>query len=226
MSDYKIYNGDCLELMKEIPTGSVDLICTDPPYCVGATSNGIKSSFSDFNLMRPFFEQCFSQWQRILKDGGHAYCMTDWRTYPFLYPIMLKYFSVRNLIIWEHMLMRPGSWYRGSYELIIFVTKGSSKREFGGGERDIWRIKVGAAASNVNRVHPSQKPVELMAHMIKNSSKEGETVLDPFLGSGSTGVACVNTNRRFIGFELEKKFFDIAQKRIDEALAKKQQGLF
>lgn len=77
--------GDCLELMKELPAGSVDLIATDPPYCVGASSNGIKSSFSDLNMLRPFWEQCFGAWQRLLKDGGHVYCCTDWRTYPFIH---------------------------------------------------------------------------------------------------------------------------------------------
>jgi len=79
-----IYNEDCLEGMKKLADGSVELIATDPPYCVGVSSNGIKSSFSDFNLMRPFWEQCFGEWQRVLKEGGSVYVCTDWRTYPFL----------------------------------------------------------------------------------------------------------------------------------------------
>ena len=129
--------------------------------------NGIKGGFSDFIMLRPFFENLFSEWQRLLKDGGHIYLKT---------------------------------------------------------EPDIWKARKVAPTNNRN--HPSEKPVELLERMILNSSNEGDMVLDCFTGSGSTGVACVNTNRKFIGFELEKKYYDIAEKRIAEALAKKQQGLF
>ena len=223
---YEIYNEDCLEGMKTLADDLIDLIATDPPYCVGVSSNGTKSSFSDFNLMRPFFEQLFSEWRRVLKDGGHVYLCTDWRTYPFLYPLLIKYLTVRNVIVWEHMLMRPGNWYRGSYELIIFATNGKSVREFGCGERDVWQIKNGAAASIVTRIHPSQKPIELMEKMIRNSSVEGGTVLDPFLGSGTTAVAALNLGRNFIGYEIDERYYEIAQKRIGDALALKQQELF
>lgn len=128
--------------------------------------------------------------------------------------------------MWEHMLMRPGNWYRGSYELIIFATNGKSKRKFGGGERDIWRIKNGAVASLINRIHPSQKPIELMAKMIENSLREGDTVLDPFMGSGTTVIACLQTGRKFIGYEIDENFFDIAVKRIEDAIAEREQSLF
>ena len=127
---YEIYNEDCLEGMKRLADGSVDLIATDPPYCVGVSSNGVKSSFSDFNLMRPFFEQLFSEWQRVLKVGGHVYCMTDWRTYPFLYPIMTKYLTARNLIVWDYGWIKCGSFYRYTHELILFATNGKSGRAF------------------------------------------------------------------------------------------------
>lgn len=122
--------------------------------------------------------------------------------------------------------MRPGNWYRGSYELIMFMTAGKARRQFGGGERDVWRIKNSAAASIVNCVHPSQKPIELMERMILNSTAAGEVFMDSFMGSGTTGVAAVNTGRKFIGFELDEKFFGIAEKRIAEAQARKAQELF
>ena len=96
-----IYNEDCLEGMKKIPDKSVDMIATDPPYCVGVSSNGLKSSFADLNMLRPFWEQCFGEWRRLLKDGGHVYSMTDWRTYPLVMPLFQKYFDMRNLIVWD-----------------------------------------------------------------------------------------------------------------------------
>ena len=81
------------------------------------------------------------------------------------------------------------------------------------------------ALANGQRYHPTQKPVDLLEYLIKTYTNEGETVLDATMGSGSTGVAAINTGRNFIGFELEKNFYDIAQKRIDEAIAKKAQSL-
>lgn len=222
---HRIFNEDCLEGMKRLADNSVDLIVTDPPYCVGASSNGTKSTFGDFNLMRPFFELLFGEWQRVLKDGKHVYINTDWRTYPFLYAILQKYFVVRNLIVWDIQWLKAGNFYRHTHELIIFATKGKTVRTWSPSETDIWRCRC---VNNVqhSKLHPAQKPIELCERMIRNSSVEGDSVLDCFMGSGSTGVACVNSGRNFIGFELEKKFFDIAQKRIDETIAHREQSLF
>lgn len=191
-----IYNEDCLEGMKTLADESIDLIATDPPYCVGASSNGTKSSFADFNLTRLFFEELFKQWRRILKDGSHVYCCTDWRTYPFLYPLLIKYLTVRNLIVWDYGWMKAGSFYRFRHELIIFATKGKSVRMFENSNDncDVWKIRC-VNYTDKNRLHQAQKPIELMEKMIRNSSVEGGTVLDPFLGSGTTAVAALNLNR-------------------------------
>ena len=224
---YEIYNEDCLEGMKKLADGSVDLIATDPLYCVGASSNGTKSTFTDFNLMRPFFEQLFCEWRRVLKVGGHAYCCTDWRTYPFLYPLIVKYLRVKNLIVWDYGWLKAGSFYRFRHELIIFATNGKSTRTFQNcnDNCDVWRIKC-INYTLPTKLHPAEKPVELMAKMIENSSVEGDTVLDPFAGSATTAVACIELNRNFIGYELDEQFFDVARKRIDEAIAQREQSLF
>lgn len=222
---YNVYNEDCLEGMKRLEGNSIDMIACDPPYCVGASSNGIKSSFSDFNMMRPFWEQCFGQWQRVLKDGAHIYTCTDWRTYPFLYPIMLKYFAIKNLIVWDIGWIKAGNYYRPRHELIIFALKGKGNRTFPNTEPDIWQIRC-LNYTNPNKRHQAEKPEALMERMIRNSSREGDCVLDPFLGSGTTAVAAMNLNRHFVGFEIDEKYFNIAKKRIDEALAKKAQELF
>ncbi len=222
---YEIYNEDCLEGMKRIPDGSVDLIVTDPPYCVGCTSNGIRGTYSDLNLLRPFFEGLFAEWQRTVKIGGQVYVNTDWRTYPFLYPIMQKYLTIRNCIVWDYQWLKAGNWYRHTHEFIIFATNGAVKRTFSPSETDIWKCRC-VINIGQQKNHPAEKPVELCERMIKNSSSEGGTVLDCFMGSGSTGVAAVNTGRNFIGFELEQKFFDIAQNRIQKAVNERQQRLF
>ena len=219
----KVYQGDCLDLMKDIPDNFVDLICTDPPYCVGASSSGVKSSFADFSLIQPFWENVFSEWQRILRDGTQIYINTDWRTYPFLCPILQKYFTMRNLIVWDYEWIKTGNWYRHTYELIIFCTHGKLKqRTFSASEKDLWRIKT-INYTSPNKKHPSEKPIELCEKIIKNSSKNGDTVLDCFVGSGTTCVAAINTDRNFIGFELDEKYFEIAQKRIEKAFLDKSQ---
>lgn len=221
----KLFNEDCLDGLKKISDGAIDLIATDPPFCVGASSNGTKSTFSDFNLLRPFFEQLFSEWQRVLKIGGQIYINTDWRTYPFLYPIMQKFFVVRNLIVWDIQWLKAGSFYRHVHELIIFASNGQTKRTWSPSETDIWRIRC-INFTSPDKFHQAEKPVELCERMIRNSSTENDTVLDCFMGSGTTGVACVNLNRHFVGFEIDEKYFDVAKTRIAQAQARKSQELF
>lgn len=154
------------------------------------------------------------------------YIHTDWRTYPFLYPIINQYFTQRNLIVWKKgTSLSTGNWYRFCYEMIIFASNGDSKREFGADKRDIWDIPLAEACVS-RRQHPSQKPLELVEIMIKNSSCEGGTVLDCFAGSGTTAVAAINTGRHFIGFELDEKYFNIANERIAKAYSEKSQQLF
>ena len=224
---YAIYNEDCLEGMKSLADSSIDLIATDPPYFSGMTSSGYQRRLADANLTVPFWKLCFSEWQRVLKDGGHVYCCTDWRTYPFLFNLLDGYFILRNMIVWDYGWMKAGSFYRFRHELIIFATKGKSKRAFENSNDncDVWRIKC-INYTLPTKLHQAQKPIELMEKMIKNSSKEGETVLDCFMGSGTTAIAAMNLNRNFIGFELEQNFYEIAEKRISEAVAKKEQSLF
>ena len=214
-----IKQGDCLELMKELADNSVDMIATDPPYFSGMTSSGYQRRLSDNNLTVPFWKLCFSEWQRILKDGGHVYLCTDWRTYPFLFNLLDGYFIIRNLIVWDYGWMKAGSFYRFRHELIIFATKGKCKRTFENSNDncDVWRIKC-INYTLPTKLHQAQKPIELMEKMIKNSSKEGDTVLDPFLGSGTTAVTACKLGRHYTGIELNPGYACWAEKRI--ALAK------
>lgn len=219
MQDCKLLQGDCLELILDIPDNSIDLIVTDPPYCIGTTSNGKKGNYSDNNLIRPFFDLLFSQYRRVLKPTGAAYINADWRTYPFLYPILHKYFDVRNLIVWDYEWIKAGAHYRFSHEFIVYCIMPECKRKFPASERDVWRIKPINFTSK-NKLHNAQKPIELYEKAILNSSCEGNVVLDTFMGSGTTGIACINHNRKFIGMELEENYFDIAKRRIEEAKGK------
>ena len=214
----QLFNEDCLEGMKRLADNSVDLIVTDPPFAVGLTSNGIRGTYEDLNLLRPFWELCLTEWRRVLKAGAQIYVNTDWRTYPFLYPILQKFFVPRNLIVWDYMWLKAGNFYRHTHEFIMYASNGKMTRTFSPSETDIWRIRC-VNFTSPDKFHPSEKPITFRRHLLAH-------LLDCFAGSGTTGVACVNTNRNFVGFELDEKFFDVAQKRIDDALAERDQRLF
>ena len=224
---FELFNEDCLEGMKRLADKSVDLIVTDPPFAVGITSNGIRGTYEDLNLLRPFWELCLTEWRRVLKDGAQIYVNTDWRTYPFMFNLLDEFFILRNMIVWDYGWFKAGSFYRFRHELIIFATHGKCKRTFENcnDNCDVWNIKC-INYTLPTKHHQAEKPVELCEKMIRNSSREGDTVLDCFAGSGTTGVACVNLNRNFIGFEIDERFFNVAQKRINEAIAEREQSLF
>ena len=211
----RIYNEDCLEGMKRIPDNSVDLVVTDPPFCIGTTSNGQKGSWMDNNLIRPFFDTYFRDLKRVCKEKSELYINTDWRTYPFLYPIMQKYFNIKNLIVWDYEWIKAGTHYRFSHEFIIYAIQGDVKRKFSASERDVWRIRPINYTSK-EKLHNAQKPLELVQKMIVNSSYENDVVLDTFMGSGTTAIACIENNRNYIGFEINENYYQTALRRIED----------
>lgn len=217
--DITIKQGDCLDLLTDLSDGSVDLLVTDPPYCIGTSSNGLKADWNDNNLIRPFFDLYFSEIKRVLRDDGAFYVNTDWRTYPFLYPIICQKMIVRNCIVWDYEWIKAGSHYRFSHEFIIYGTKtDNGKREFSPSLRDVWREKPINFTSN-NKWHQAEKPEKLIEQMIINSSDEGNVVLDTFMGSGTTAVVCKKLKRNFIGFEINPETYSTATTRIKNELA-------
>lgn len=212
----KIYNEDCLDGMAKIEDGVIDLVCTDPPYCIGTTSNGKKGSWNDNNLIKPFFTAYFCELKRVCKDNAQLYFNTDWRTYPFLYPIIQNFFDVKNLIVWDYEWIKAGSHYRFSHEFIIYAVKGNAKRTFSASERDVWRIRPINFTSK-NKLHNAQKPIELVDKIITNSSNEGDIVLDTFMGSGTTVISCIRNNRNFIGFEIDEGCYKTCIERVGQS---------
>jgi site-specific DNA-methyltransferase (adenine-specific) len=212
----KIYNQDCLEGLQRIKDGQIDSIVTDPPYCVGTTSNGSKGSWHDNNLVIPFFDKLFKQWNRVLRESGTVYVNTDWRTYPFLYPLLYKYFNIKNCIVWDYEWIKAGSHYRFSHEFIIFAVKGDSPRMFSAKERDVWRIRPINFTDINNKLHQTQKPEDLVRKMVSEGSKEGDLILDCFCGSGTVPVVSKKERRNFIGFEIDEEMWNVANKRVGE----------
>ena len=209
-----LIQGDCLEEMKNIPDGSVDMVLTDPPYGIDYKSNFRKHGFNKIQNDKVVAPEFLSEAFRVLKDGGAVYMFTRWDVYTNWYTKIEELFKIKNCIVWYKRGGGLGDLkgaYMFNHEFCIFAVKGrhvlNDKRV-----NDVWEIKKDPPAQYQ---HPTQKPVELVEKIVKKSSQEGDTVLDMFMGSGTTGVACKHLNRNFIGIELDETYFNIAKERIE-----------
>lgn len=215
MIDLKL--GDCLELMKEIPEKSIDLILTDSPYGFGYQSNMKKNK--DLPMYYDRNTSWLNEWlykaNKVLKDNGHLYMFAPVQKIDEFKQKIENFFIIKNILVWDKKGFGMGDLYgqyAPSYEFIIFAVKEQGRKLNGKRERDLLSF-----AKTKCELHPTQKPVELLEYLIEKSTNKNDIVLDAFMGSGSTGVACVNTKRNFIGIELDNKYFEIAKKRIEEA---------
>lgn len=251
--NFTLHHGDCLEIMKTIPDGSVDMVLCDLPY--GTT--GCK-----WDIVIPF-EPLWKQYKRIIKPNAPISLFgmepfssilrvsnLDWYKYDWIWdkkqPSDFHGAKHRPLSRIEKVsVFSSGTCSQGGKSPMPYFPQ-MEKREKPRPYRDAYRKnrkdpKFGPAMTageihegllthkyptNIivignterkGRVHPTQKPIALLEYLIKTYTNEGETVLDNCMGSGSTGVACININRKFIGIEKDAKYFEIAQKRITEA---------
>lgn len=127
LEENKIYNMDCLEGLRQIRTGSVQAIITDPPYFQGLTQNGQRGDFADLTITKPFWKSLAREIARVLKPDGEFYIFMDWRGYAFYYPIFAEYLPVKNLIVWDKGT-GPGSFYSYTHEFILYGTKNAGLR--------------------------------------------------------------------------------------------------
>lgn len=213
-----LINGDCIEIMGNMPSESVDLIVTDPPYLINYQSRRrvVKEKFDkmindgeDFNLIADFMKQA----ERLLKDDSAIYVFCSWHNVDIFKQEFEKYFKLKNLIVWNKNSHGSGD-LKGSYspkhELILFGHKGRSLNR---GKR-IADVIDYAKVNSPDLTHPTEKPVGLLEVFINNSSDEGDMVLDPFAGTGSTGQACKNLGRSFTGIEIDAKYYGVMVGRL------------
>lgn len=222
----KLYCADCLSVMPEIPNDSIDLIITDPPYkvtqkgCNGTTGGmmttkqTMKGKIFEHNDIEP--KEYASEFYRVLKDGSHCYVMTNHiNLINMLNSFTDVGFHFIKSLIWKKDNKVMGRFYMSQFEYILFFRKGKGVQINHCGTSDVLEIpNKKQKDSNGKNLHDTEKPVELMKILIENSSKENDIILDPFMGIGSTGVACKQTNRDFIGIELDTRYFAIAEERI------------
>lgn len=228
MNKIKLINGDCLNTLKNIPNESIDLIVTDPPYLTTSRGNAGNSGGmlqKDVNKKGKVFtynnincKEYAPEFYRLLKDGSHCYVMTNHiNLIDMLNTFTDVGFHFIKSLIWNKGNKIMGQYYMSQYEYILFFRKGKGKKINNCGTSDILSISNKKTKDKDGKnIHDTEKPVELMEVLVNNSSQENELVLDPFMGVGSTGIACIKNNRNFIGMELDENYFDIAKSRIEE----------
>ena len=222
MEDIKLYCDDCLNIMKQIENESIDLIVTDPPYLIKYKTNHRKNKDHDFcseilnddneQLIIDYIRECY----RILKNNTAMYmfCNCDKVDF-FKQELENAGFKIKNMIIWVKNNWTAGdlkAQFGKQYEIIFLVNKG---RKCFNGKRitDVWMFDK---ISGKKQLHQNQKPVDLLKQCILKHSDENDIVFDGFMGSGSTGVACIETKRNFVGCEIYKEYYDKSIARIEQ----------
>jgi site-specific DNA-methyltransferase (adenine-specific) len=231
VSTVELYNGDCLEVMRGMPSGSVDAVVTDPPYeqshsPLAESKARLKGNHTPDKLIEHgwvYDHAWLQEVARILKAGGGWYAFMNDEGWSSL-KLQAKELGLfpHGRLVWvktNSMPSLPRKKYRSSTELIMYGNKGGHVRYFGAtNQQDIVsHFSYPIVGGKQRTAHPTQKPLGMFTTFVLHSCPPDGTVLDPFMGSGTTGVACINTGRNFVGIELDKGYFEIAQKRIEAA---------
>lgn len=220
---------DFIEGAKMIPDESIDLVVTDPPYKIvtGGDSDGansrrpkgvLKGNRKLFKHQNLKISSWMSELYRVLKPGTHCYIFTNVLNLKDMLIESEKVgFKLHNLLVWEKNNCTPSQYYMKNCEYVLFLRKGKAKWI-----NNIGKSKTVHKFNNIigEKLHPTEKPVDLLEFYIENSSNEGDIVLDPFMGSGSTAVACVNLRRHYIGFEIDDQYVKISRSRLRVLLKK------
>lgn len=205
----RIYTGDALSVLKGWPDRFVDLVVTDPPYGNAIAYGRAKRRIAgDENPLVGLM--AMAEAYRVLKRNSNAYVFADIKHLGFIENFFVRYtgYRIRDVLIWDKAHMGLGYGFRRRYECIFALEKG--KPEY----RDKGLPNVIAVPRVNTKDHPHAKPVDLIKRLIRTSSDEGEIVLDPFVGSGTTCVAAAALGRRYLGIELSPAYAAIARKRL------------
>lgn len=224
----KLINDDAIKTLKSLKSECIDLIITDPPYKVTARGNAgnsggmmkkklsMQGKIFEHNDVKPI--EYIPEFYRILKDGSHCYIMTNHVNLQEILNVATECgFKFIKSLIWNKGNKIMGQYYMSQFEYILFFRKGKGKKINKCGTADILNVpNKKTKDENGGNLHDTEKPVELMKILVENSSQENEIVLDPFMGIGSTGMACKELRRHFLGIEIDEKYFNIAKERIDK----------
>lgn len=224
IGDATLYLGECRDILPNL--SDISVVVTDPPYLVtsggfGEPEGGFGGWIKDSYDNKGKIVACDLDWTdwlplipSTLRDVAHVYIFSNDRNLSVARGAAeaagLKF---HRLLIWDKRAALPNRWYQQTCEFVLFMRQGKARMINDPSSKSLQSIFQRDESS-----HPTEKPVALCALYIKNSSDTGDTVLDPFMGSGTTGVAAIRSGRKFIGCEIDPKYFDIACHRIESAL--------
>ena len=224
----ELLNIDCMEYMATCKDKQFDLAIVDPPYGSSGRDGSVHLEKDDVlgNRMSSdsfiwFIRQYSKQLYRITKDNIHCYVFSDWRKFK---DVQIAFetngWELRALIVWNKS-NGMGEYWRSAHEFILFFTKRKPKKLTHGGCMNVLNFKP---VRGNNKLHSCEKPIELIKYLIEASSKEADVIIDPFMGSATTAMACAALNRNFVGCEIDKEYYEAAKRRFD--VHKMQQKLF
>ncbi len=228
--EYNIFVGDARKLISDIPNNSIDLILTDPPYNLSSYSTGniklswrtdINNDLAEWDKLEFNPNEWVDEFKRVLKPTGNLFAFTSYNLLGKWHEAFDPEFDTFQFMVWHKTNPAPKIFKAGflnSCELIICAWNKGHVWNFISQKKMHNFIETPICMGNErvkNPKHPTQKPVRVLKHIIKIASNENDIILDPFMGVGSTGVAALELNRRFIGFEVEDRYFRVTEKRLN-----------
>ena len=212
----KIIQGDCIDVLQTIPEDSIDLVVADPPYFLPAqhynTRTQFGRNFADLGLLESLFKQVFNQLKRVVKETGTIYLFCDGQSYPLFFYHLYPFCKKVRPIIWDKLVSINGYSWRHQHEIILFAEMPNAPL-VKTGDGDIIKCR---AVPVKKRLHPAQKPEEVIIKLIKKSAVENALVLDPFCGSGTTLVCAKRLGYNWIGIDISPEYVEIAEKRLSQ----------
>lgn len=208
-SPLEVLCGECVEVMRDMPDDSIDAVITDPPFFMPATHYQSRATgswgrkWADTSILAGWWKTVADEIDRIVTPAGHALVFCNAESYPVFYPVMYERFPTVAALVWDKQRIGMGRIWRNQHELIIAARRSGAYEPQEKNRSNVLRFSPTNAR---DRIHPVQKPVDLLSDLVAATTPPGGVVLDPFAGSGTTLAAALSMGRRAIGIDADPEY--------------------